>query len=428
MTYPSACDDSARVGSSGEEIDSGASRCIFPAMPNSKGTIAILTGGGDVPGLNPAIRAITIRALREGYRVVGIRRGWAGLVDYVRDADADNSDNVQELSEADVNRAGRTGGTFLHTSRTRPSHLPQGRVPSHLSGYNEKINDITRDVLKNLEHIGVDVLIPIGGDDTLSYGKRLHDEGVHVVAIPKTMDNDVFGTDYCIGFSTCVTRTIELTHRLRTSAGSHERFLVIEVFGRYAGFTALLPTMAGAADRCVIPEHPVNVEQLTELMVYDHNRNPSKYSVVLVSEGAKLTSQEGMNFEGDETDMFGHRKLGGIGDKVASALKEYSPRYNKGRRIDVVNQRLGYLVRSGDPDALDSIVPMAFGNLALDFILKKQYGRLVSIHKGFYDSVPIESVTSEKKVVDVPKYYNTERLRPIYDFDGAPLFIMTDDR
>ena len=396
-------------------------------MPNNKGTIAILTGGGDVPGLNPAIRAITIRALREGYRVVGIRRGWAGLVDYARDKNADNDDNIQELSEAAVNRAGRTGGTFLHTSRTRPSHLPKARVPAHLDGYADKINDITKDVLRNLEHIGVDVLIPIGGDDTLSYGKRLHDEGVNVVAIPKTMDNDVYGTDYCIGFSTCVTRTIELTHSLRTSAGSHERFLVIEVFGRYAGFTALLPTMAGAADRCVIPEYPVDVVQLTELMTYDHNRNPSKYSVCLVSEGAKLTSQEGMSFEGEETDMFGHRKLGGIGDKVASALKEYSPRFNNGRRIDVVNQRLGYLVRSGDPDALDSIVPMAFGNLALDLILKKQYGRLVSIHKGFYDSVSIESVTSEKKVVDVPKYYNTERLRPIYDFDGAPLFIMTND-
>jgi len=192
-----------------------------------------LTGGGDVPGLNPAIRAITIRALRDGYRVVGIRHGWGGLVDYIRDAKADNSDNVLELSEPIVNRAGRTGGTFLHTSRVRPSHLPDSRLPPHLTGYKEKVNDITKDVLKNLEHIGVDILIPIGGDDTLSYGKRLHDEGVNVVAIPKTMDNDVFGTDYCIGFSTCVTRTIELTHRLRTSAGSHERFLVIEVFGRY---------------------------------------------------------------------------------------------------------------------------------------------------------------------------------------------------
>jgi 6-phosphofructokinase 1 len=393
----------------------------------SKGTIAILTGGGDVPGLNPAIRAITIRALREGYRVVGIRRGWAGLVDYVRDKNADNSDNVQVLSEAIVNRAGRTGGTFLHTSRTRPSHLPRERVPQHLTGYDQKVNDITKDVLANLEHIGVDTLIPIGGDDTLSYGKRLHDEGVNVVAIPKTMDNDVYGTDYCIGFSTCVTRTIEATHSLRTSAGSHERFLVIEVFGRYAGFTALLPTMAGAADRCVIPEHAVDVEQLVELMTYDRNRHPSRYSVVLVSEGARLTTLEGMSFEGHDVDMFGHRKLGGIGDKVASALKEYSPKFNNGRRIDVVNQRLGYLVRSGDPDALDSIVPMAFGNLALDLILKGRFGRLVSIHKGFYDSVPITSVTSEKKVVDVPKYYNTERLRPIYEFDGAPLFIMTSD-
>ena len=391
-----------------------------------KGTIAILTGGGDVPGLNPAIRAITIRALRDGYQVVGIRHGWGGLVDYNRDA-PDNSDNVQPLSEAIVNRAGRTGGTFLHTSRVRPSHLPRERVPQHLTGYGQAINDITRDVLKNLEHIGVDVLIPIGGDDTLSYAKRLHDEGVHVVAIPKTMDNDVYGTDYCIGFSTCVTRTIELTHTLRTSAGSHERFLVIEVFGRYAGFTALLPTMAGAADRCVIPEHPVDVERLAELLTTDRNKNPSRYAVVLVSEGARLATQEGMSFEGTETDMFGHRKLGGIGDQVGAALKASSPRYNKGRRIDVVNQRLGYLVRSGDPDALDSIVPMAFGNLALDLVMRKEYGRLVSIHKGFYDSVPITSVTSEKKTVDVSKYYNVDRLRPIYQFDGAPLFIMTSD-
>jgi len=394
---------------------------------STKGTIAILTGGGDVPGLNPAIRAITIRALREGYRVIGIRRGWAGVVDYVRDEEADNSENVIELSEPIVNRAGRTGGTFLHTSRTRPSHLPRARVPAHMSGYTQDINDVTPDVLRNLEHMKVDVLIPIGGDDTLSYGKRLHDEGVNVVAIPKTMDNDVYGTDYCIGFSTCVTRTIELTHALRTSAGSHERFLVIEVFGRYAGFTALLPTMAGAADRCVIPEYPVDVEHLAELMTYDRNRHPSRYSVVLVSEGARLATHDGMSFEGEETDMFGHRKLGGIGDSVASALKAYSPRFNNGRRIDVVNQRLGYLVRSGDPDALDSIVPMVFGNLALDLIMKQQFGRLVSIHKGFYDSVPIQSVTSEKKVVEVRKYYSTERLRPIYEFDGAPLFIMTSD-
>ncbi|MGH7505696.1 MAG: 6-phosphofructokinase, partial [Longimicrobiales bacterium] len=317
----------------------------------------------------------------------------------------------------------------LHSSRTRPSALPRAVVPEQLAGrYTDDINDATPDVLRNLEFLGIDVLIPIGGDDTLSYGERLHREGVNVVAIPKTMDNDVPGTNYCIGFSTCVTRTIELTHRLRTSAGSHERFLVIEVFGRYAGFTALLPTMAGAADRCVIPEYPFDMERLTELMVYDRNRNPSKYAVCLVSEGAKMTHQEGMSFEGEEADQYGHRKLGGIGDTVAAALRDLSPKYNRGRRIDVVNQRLGYLVRSGDPDALDSIVPMAYGNLALDLILAGRFGRLVSMHRGNYDSVPLERIAQEKKVVDVTKHYQTDRLRPIYQtFEGKPLFIMTSE-
>jgi len=249
-----------------------------------------------------------------------------------------------------------------------------------------------------------------------------------VVAIPKTMDNDVPGTDYCIGFGTCVTRTIEMAHTLRTSAGSHERFLVIEVFGRYAGFTALLPTMAGAADRCVIPEYAVDPEHLTELMVYDRNRHPSKYSVVLVSEGSTLSHHEGMSYEGEEADQYGHRKLGGIGDKVATALKDLSPKYNNGRRINVVSQRLGYLVRCGDPDALDSIVPMAFGNLALDLILSNTSGRLVAVRNGTYDSVPIDVVIGTKKVVDVHKYYNTERLRPQYkSFSRRPVFIMTSD-
>jgi 6-phosphofructokinase len=394
----------------------------------AKGTIGILTGGGDVPGLNPAIRSITIRALREGYRIIGMRRGWGGAVDMIRAHDADNSQNFQVLSEEIVNRAGRTGGTFLHTSRTRPSHLPRGAVPPHHADrYAAEVNDVTEEVLRNLEWLGVDYLIPIGGDDTLSYAQRLHQEGVRVVAIPKTMDNDVPGTDYCIGFSTCVTRTIEMTHQLRTSAGSHERFLIIEVFGRYAGFTALLPTMAAAADRCVIPEHPFDVERLTELLVYDRNRHPSRYAVALVSEGARMQQQQAMSYEGEEKDQYGHRKLGGIGDSVSALLQELSPRFNHGRRINVVNQRLGYLVRSGDPDALDSIVPMAFGNIALDLILQQQFGRLVSIHNGRYDSVPIDVVTGQKKSVDVARYYNTQRLRPIYDFQDKPLFIMTAD-
>ncbi len=396
------------------------------ASTRTGGTIGILTGGGDVPGLNPAIRAITIRALREGYRVLGLRRGWAGLVDLVPDAEADNRASVQELTEDIVNRAGRTGGTFLHTSRTRPSHLPREAVPEHLRDrYDDEVNDVTPEILKNLDFLGIDHLIPIGGDDTLSYAERLHREGLNVVAIPKTMDNDVPGTDYCIGFSTCVTRTIELTHRLRTSAGSHERFLVIEVFGRYAGYTALLPTMAGAADRCLIPEHPFDIERLTELLVYDRNRHPSRYSVVLVSEGAVMRDEEGMYFESHETDQYGHKKLGGVGDRVADRLKELSVRFNRGRQVNVVNQRLGYLVRSGDPDALDSIVPMAFGNLALDLVLANRCGRLVNVHNGIYDSAPIEVVTSRKKVVDVDRFYNTERLRPRYEFERKPLFIMT---
>lgn len=397
--------------------------------PRMKSTIGILTGGGDVPGLNPAIRAVTIRAQREGHRVVGIRRGWAGLVDTVPDKDADNSQQVTELTEEVVNRAGRTGGTFLHSSRTRPSHLPKELVPSHLQDrYNDDVNDITDAVMKNLDFLGIDCLIPIGGDDTLSYGAHLHKQGVPVVAIPKTMDNDVPGTDYCIGFSTCVTRTIELTHQLRTSAGSHERFLVIEVFGRYAGYTALLPTMAGAANRCIIPEHHFDIERLTELMVYDRKRNPSNYSVVLVSEGAQIAGDSSMSFESEEADMFGHKKLGGIGDRVANALKELSPRFNDGRKVNVVSQRLGYLVRCGNPDALDSIVPMAFGNLALDLIDAGQSGRLVSVHNGRYGNVPMEAIMGTKKVVDVEKYYNIDRLRPKYtSFGELPLFIMTSD-
>ncbi len=393
-----------------------------------KGVIGILTGGGDVPGLNPAIRAITIRALREGFKVVGIRRGWGGMIDIVRDKKYDNSSNFTYLSEEIVNKAGRTGGTFLHSSRTRPSHVPKEVVPEHLKDtYTDDVNDLTPEVLKNLEFLGIDHLIPIGGDDTLSYGVRLHKEGVNVVAIPKTMDNDVPGTDYCIGFSTCVTRTIELTHNLRTTAGSHERFLVIEVFGRYAGFTALLPTMAGAANRCVIPEYKFDMERLTELLVADRYTNPSKYSVVLVSEGAMFDGAE-MIFESEEKDMFGHKKLGGIGDLVSRKLKELSPKYNNGRRINVINQRLGYLVRCGNPDAIDSIVPMAFGNLALDLILDNTHGRLVTLKNGRYDNQQIEIVTSFKKKVDVEKYYNTERLRPFYkSFESKPLFIMASD-
>lgn len=393
-----------------------------------KGTIGILTGGGDVPGLNPAIRAVTIRALREGYQVIGLRRGWKGIIEMRRDKDYDNSENYRILTEDVVNRAGRTGGTFLHSSRTRPSHVKASDVPEHLRDkYPDKVNDLTPEVLENLEWLGIDYLIPIGGDDTLSYGVHLAQKGFKVVAIPKTMDNDVPGTDYCIGFSTCVSRTIALTNALRTSAGSHERFLVLEVFGRYAGYTAMLPTMAGAANRCVIPEHRFNIDRLTELLVSDRNHNPSKYSIVMVSEGAMFEGGE-MVFQNQTTDAYGHKKLGGIGDLISQELQARSPQYNNGRPINVINQRLGYLVRGGDPDAIDSIVPMAYGNLALDLILGGMHGRLVVLKNGRYDDVPIEVVTSSKKVVDIERFYNTDRYRPHYRrFAMKPLFIMTSE-
>ncbi len=397
-------------------------------VKTKKGVIGILTGGGDVPGLNPAIRAVTIRALREGFQVIGIRRGWAGALSILRDEKADNSENYQVLSEEIVNKAGRTGGTFLHTSRTNPSSVAKSSVPVHLQEkYKDEKNDLTEEVVKNLDFLGIDYLIPIGGDDTLSFAVKLYKKGLKVIAIPKTMDNDVPGTDYCIGFSTCVSRTIEMTNRLRTSAGSHERFLVVEVFGRYAGFTAMLPTMAGAAHRCVIPEYKFNMEHLTELLISDRNFNPSKYSVVLVSEGAMFDGGE-MIFQAASTDAYGHAKLGGIGDLVSAQLKDLSAQYNKGKTINVVNQRLGYVVRGGDPDAIDSIVPMAYGNLALDLLLQGIHGRLVVLKNGRYDNVPLDVVTSSKKTLNVDKFYNKDRLRPNYEsFEMRPLFIMTSE-
>ncbi|MEW5923168.1 MAG: ATP-dependent 6-phosphofructokinase [Candidatus Zixiibacteriota bacterium] len=393
-----------------------------------KGVIGILTGGGDVPGLNPAIRAVTIRAIREGYQVIGFRRGWAGPLSIIRAKGADNSQCYQILTEEIVNRMGRTGGTFLHSSRTHPGKVAKADVPEHLqSSYQNDLNDLTPEVLKNLEFLGIEYMIPIGGDDTLSYGVRLFKEGVKVVAIPKTMDNDVPGTDYCIGFSTCVSRTIQMCNSLRTSAGSHERILVIEVFGRYAGFTAMLPTMAGAANRCVIPEYKFSMERLTELLVDDRFKNPSKYSIVLVSEGAMFDEGD-MVFQNTEKDAYGHMKLGGVGDLVSAKIKELSPGFNGGKRINTINQRLGYLVRGGDPDAIDSIVPMAYGNLALDLILDGIHGRLVVLKNGRYDNVPIDVVTSTKKLVNVNLYYNKDRLRPIYQsFEMKPLFIMTSE-
>ena len=409
-------------------IQERAKQGLMANGSTKRGVIGILTGGGDVPGLNPAIRGVTLRAIREGYKVIGIRRGWAGLVDIIRDKDYDNSDNFLQLNEGVVDRAGRTGGTFLHSSRTNPARVSKSNVPPHLKDkFMAEKNDLTPEVLQNLDWLGIDTLIPIGGDDTLSYGLRLHREGFKVVAIPKTMDNDVPGTDYCIGFSTCVTRTLSLVNSLRTSAGSHERFMVIEVFGRYAGFTAIVPTMAGAANRCVIPEFRFDIERLTELLVADRRKNPSHYSTVLVSEGAMFEGGE-MIFEGESTDAYGHKKLGGIGDIVSEKLKHLSAKFNNGKKIDVINQKLGYLARCGDPDVIDTIVPMVYGNIALDLLLRGDSGRLVVLNNGRYGDIPLETIASTKKVVNIKEHYNTERLRPKFaSFENKPLFILGNE-
>jgi len=340
----------------------------------------------------------------------------------------ENQEYCQILTEQNVQKIARTGGTFLHTSRTKPSKVVKEKVPEALrEKYNADENDLTDEIIKNLEYLGIEYLVPIGGDDTLSYGLRLHEAGVRCVGIPKTMDNDVPGTDYCIGFSTCVTRTIEFSHQLRTCAGSHERLLVIEVMGRYAGYTALVPAMAGASDRCVIPEFEFDIERLTELMVKDRRDNESNYSVVLVSEGAMFGGAE-MIFSNQETDAYGHKKLGGIGDMVSAELMARAPKYNKGETIHTINQRMSYMTRSGQPDAIDSIVPMVYGNLAMDLIMEGKSGRMVCLKNGRYDHVPFKVVTEYDKKIDVDRFYDTEQYRPHYhNCMGMPQFIMTSD-
>jgi 6-phosphofructokinase 1 len=305
--------------------------------------------------------------------------------------------------------------------------MSSSSVPEHLKDiYNAEYNDLTPEVMKNLEWLGVDYLVPIGGDDTLSYSVHLHNQGVKVVAIPKTMDNDVPGTDYCIGFSTCVTRIIQLVNNIRTSAGSHERLVILEVFGRYAGFTAMLPTMAGVANRCVIPEWKFDIEEFTRLLVEDRNNNSSKYSIAIVSEGAMFQGDDEMVFTDNEKDAYGHARLGGIGDLVSHKMKRLSGKYNGGKQINTICQRLGYMVRCGEPDAIDSIVPMAYGNVALDLILSGKHGRIVVLKNGRYDNEPIDIVTSSRKIVNVSEHYNTERLRPHYhNFEGKPFLLMT---
>lgn len=385
--------------------------------------IGILTGGGDVPGLNPTIKAVVNRALIEGHEVIGIRRGWGGLLNFNPDNPESFHENLMPLDNQVVRTIDRTGGTFLHTSRTNPSKVRLKEVPEflrdpeHLEAEenDSRRRDFTPHVLKNLEVLGIQTLIPIGGDDTLSYGERLHSEGFPVVAIPKTMDNDVYGTDYCVGFSTAVTRSVQFIHQLRTSTGSHERIAVVELFGRNSGETSLVSSYLAGVDRSIISEVPFDPEKLASLIMHDKRSNPSNYAMVTISEGAHM--QGGKVVEYGEADAYGHRKLGGIGEITGEALKQLTGE-------NIINQRLGYLMRSGAPDALDLMVAVNFANMAMDLILSNVSGRMVALRDGTYTHIPMSTVTSGVKRVDVDELYDVKEYRPkVRHVLGKPMFL-----
>ena len=385
--------------------------------------IGILTGGGDVPGLNPCIKAVVNRAIDVGHEVIGVRRGWAGLLEYNRDNPESFDKCFVKLDNNAVRTIDRTGGTMLHTSRTNPSKVKPKNVPDFLrdpahldaEAADQRLRDFTPHVLKNLEHLGIERLIPIGGDDTLSFGEHLHSEGFPVVAIPKTMDNDVYGTDYCIGFSTAVTRSVQFIHQLRTSTGSHERIAIVELFGRNSGETSLISSYLAGVDRAIISEVPFDPERLAELVMQDKRNNPSNYAMVTISEGAHMVGGKVIEF--GETDAYGHRRLGGIGEITGEALQKLTGE-------NIINQRIAYLMRSGAPDALDLMVAVNFAHMAMDLIREGASGRMVALRDGTYTHIPMSTVASGVKRVDVDELYDTKAYRPkVRHVLGKPMFL-----
>jgi 6-phosphofructokinase len=382
--------------------------------------VGILTGGGDVPGLNAAIKAFVWRMLDEPCEVIGLRRGWASLVNIIPDASADNSAWVLPLTRSLTRAIDRTGGTILHTSRMNPSIAKIEQVPPHLldgrgSPDDRGRFDLTREALKVIEFLRLDALVALGGDGTLTFARRLHDEGVPMIAIPKTMDNDVFGTDYCLGFSTAVTRAVMLVNDLRTSAGSHERILVVELFGRNSGETCLLASYLAGADRAIIAEVPFDPDAVYDMLSRDKAENPSNYSVLAISEGARTTT--GLRMESGEADAAGQRRLGGIGGFL-------SDHFEKRARDKVIYQRLAYLMRSGAPDSLDLIVAKNYGSLAADLLLRNETGRMVAVVGGRYNALGIETAGQGRKRVDVPRFYDSAEYRPkVAEVLGMPMFL-----
>jgi len=386
--------------------------------------LGILTGGGDVPGLNVAIKAVVEKALDEGWEVLGIRRGWGGLLQCNLENPQARQRNFLPLTRNIVRTIDRTGGTFLHTSRTNPQRVKVAEVPDFLQGTVEPVEDqvhkviydFTAHVLKVLSFLEIDALIAIGGDDTLSYAARMHSEGFPVVAIPKTMDNDVYGTDYCIGFSTAVTRSVNFITDLRTTCGSHERVAVIELFGRNSGETSLVSAYLADVDRAVISEVPFDIQRLALLLVQDKYNNPSNYAILTISEGAREIDGAPVHYAGDE-DAYGHRKLGGIGKVTGEKIKELTGE-------NILYQQLSYLMRSGEPDSLDRMVAVSYGQLAMDLVLEARSGRMVALRDGIYTHVPLNRVVSGVKRVDVDEMYDVEQYRPkIADMLGKPMFL-----
>jgi 6-phosphofructokinase len=389
-------------------------------MAERQKTVGILTGGGDVPGLNPALKTLVNRAVECGYRVVGIRRGWGGLLNYNRDDPESLEMNIVPLDRKAVRTVDRTGGTFLHTSRTNPAKVGGADVPEFLRGadYDPSLKekkDFTGHVLANLAHLEIDALIPIGGDDTLSYAERLNREGFPVVAIPKTMDNDVYGTDYCIGFSTAITRSVNFIHNLRTSAGSHERIAVVELFGRNSGETSLISAYLSGVDRALISEVPFDVEKLAQLLLEDKRDNPSNYAMVTVSEGASMVG--GQIVEYGQEDAYGHKKLGGIGMAVSEAIKKLTGSH-------IIYQQLSYLMRTGAPDSLDLMVAFNYANMAMALVSEGMSGRMVCLQGGTYTHIPISTIMQGLKRVDVSELYDISEYRPkVRHVLGKPMFL-----
>jgi len=380
--------------------------------------IGVLTGGGDVPGLNPVIKSVVYRASEFGREVVGIRKGWEGLT-HMNPALEEDALYIRLLTRENTRTIDRSGGTVLHTSRTNPQRISQSKLPEHFArtrleklSFDGKYYDFTPIVIENLERLGMGCLVVIGGDDTLGFASVLSAAGFPVIAVPKTMDNDVPGTEYCIGFSTAITRAKELVTRQRTTLGSHERIGIFRIFGRDSGFTALYTAYVTSA-RCLIPEHPFDLDKISALLLEDKRRNPSNYSLVVVSEGAVWEHQQVGDF--GEVDAYGHRKKVDIGHALAEEVKRRTGE-------DTMTSDLTYDLRSGEPDSIDQLVAITFANIALDLIRDGITGRMVAVQNGCYTHTPLPAASLGPRKVDVATLYNVERYRPNYSHKlGAPL-------